>query len=227
MNWGLKKEGNNPLPNLGAKSFSFSKDKLVAPLKAKDNPISYHFGTGVTFTSSMDPKKPFEAASFNFQSPVNGLKLNVRQASKEKVENNPNEEGDDSQMGYENTFEEKGPSGEENDEILMDCKAMLHELVVGKNKSSSWAERGSGNLHFNKSEGGYRLTMRRQQLKTPCLNARLFKGMHVEPVKTNKIKFNAVKIEKDQQTLATYLLTVNTADRDPLLTKIQDALKTL
>lgn len=211
----------------GGGKFSFGGDlsSLAKPLAKPSEATKYHFGTGVIFSTNAPNTTPFEPQQFGLGSSSSS---SFKKNNQEQVTNNQDEEGDDSAIEGPNKFVE-GTTGEENDEVLVDCNAILHEMVMTEDKDTkkttqTWSERGKGHFHFNKSGDAYRFTMRRQEIKSVCLNTRLFKGMRFEKVSTRNIRFTSVG---EENKITTYLLTINPKDMDTLMTKVQEVLDKL
>ena len=246
---GLNKWGGNSLANKGVNPFSknnteqnseekktllksplklggikpiagFDKKDIKAPPPKKPQTTYYFaFGTGEIFESTQDPKSPF----------CGGLKLGglaLKPKPQQQISRPENDDKEDDSLEFKSEIIQD-TTGEENDEVLLSTKARLFEFVKPEKEGErpTWAERGSGEFHFNKMEGGYRMTMRRKEMKTICLNARVFKGTKPlkMPKKDNALRFNTAS---EQGELTTYILYVeNQAVRDQLYDKITQAME--
>ena len=190
--------------------------KGIAPARqaSQKQEILFGFNTGKIFSSTQDPKAPFSA---KLGLAIGGLKLGQK-AKAPAVQNS--QEGDDSTSEAKSELIEK-ETGEENDEVIIKTKAKLFEFVTTEEKRD-WAERGNGELHFNKITNGYRLTMRRKELKTICLNARVFKGMNATAIqKKNALNFF---VAAEDNTLKKYMVYVeNEATRNKLVEELKAA----
>lgn len=209
---GMNKEGGESI----ASKFSLTLNKTT---------VTFNFGTSKQFTSTSNPKASFIENRFNIGSfkPIN-LKLPaVKEASKEEEDENETEK----------SIPIEGTTGEEDEEILLNCKAKLYKLKDTEEKDSNgkvqsiqktYVERGFGTLHFNKGNGFYRLIMRIDQVCNVCLNVRVFEKMNPQPHGKNSIRLMCPD-EADNTKLMIIVLRLPGADEtNDLLKKLKDAI---
>lgn len=206
---GMNKDGGESI----ASKFSLNLNKTT---------VTFNFGTSKQFTSTSNPKASFIENRFNIGSfkPIN-LKLPaVKETSKEEEDENETEK----------SIPIEGTTGEEDEEILLSCKAKLYKLKDSEEKDSEgkaqkvYAERGFGTLHFNKGNGFYRLIMRVDQVCSVCLNVRVFEKMNPLPHGKNSIRLMCPD-ETDNTKLMIIVLRLPGADEmNDLLKKLKDAI---
>jgi hypothetical protein len=126
--------------------------------------ISFHFGTGRLFTSSIDPKKNFTDQFIESHIPK-GAQLPTAPKLNVDVDEAPNDPGTER-------------TGEEDDDILFNQKAQLCAVLPPEGDApGSYVEKAVGPLHFNRCRGCYRLVMRHSDGRRPTLNLRVFEQM--------------------------------------------------
>lgn len=151
---------------------------------------SFHFGTGTIFDSVTDPKKQFAALELE-----NHIDPNAQLPSTAPLKQEGSKETENGDDVIENSIR-KGETGEENDEVLFNERAvlMIFQKREGDDKPK-WYEKGTGEFHFNKSSDFYRITMRRDALSRIILNARVTKHNSPQIIGKNKafVKFLALQ----------------------------------
>jgi hypothetical protein len=94
-----------------------------------------------------------------------------------KPAEDPATEDDDDAALEAKTMVEAETTGEEGDTILINLKGVLLHTSENTEDDRSWMVRGTGTFHFNKSQGCYRIVMRRDAVATTMLNMRVWPGM--------------------------------------------------
>ena len=134
-----------------------------------DNPFAFiratttfHFGTGRSFTSHVSANTPFADRV-------------------ERTEMTLFPTGDPPDQ----------KTGEEDDEVLLDVSVNLYRLRVDEDTGErGYVERGSGQLHLNRSNGFHRVVVR-QVTGNVILNTRVFSGMNPRIVSGRRVRFLA------------------------------------
>jgi hypothetical protein len=127
--------------------------------------VSFHFGTGQTFTSRVS------AAQHAF--PANDPCVFVIPPAAARAAA-PEEE--DKNEDLKTVAFVAGRSGEEDETVIQDVTAQLYMF-----DGTKWTQRGVGPLHLNRGGGGrHRIVMRRDQTGTVALNAPVFAAMKPE-----------------------------------------------
>jgi hypothetical protein len=121
--------------------------------------VSFHFGTGKTFTSHCDPSVEFPARD---PIPLTGF---GGQASESSTATG--EPGDDKTEDIEAAGFVAGRVGEEDETVVQDMSATLYAFDGEQKK---WVERGSGRIRLNRGKGRHRLVLHRTAVGTVALN---------------------------------------------------------
>lgn len=156
---------SNPLSSQNSQDTSLQNrykppDSLLNLFAKKNDPSSaiiFNFGTEKKFTAKSNPKEAFKSINFTIPKPTIVKK---EEAPKREIQ----------------VVEEK--TGEEEEEILFDEKAILYMYKTDDDGKGVFAEKGQGNIHINRGNGFYRITMRRCVLNQICLNSRIFEKMN-------------------------------------------------
>ena len=154
----------------------------------------FSFGTGEIFESKKDEKEKFA-----------GLLLPRKPSVESKPEQKEAAKEESTEDAIENTMVKVENAGEENDEILVNERCVLKQLVdhAGPEKSikKEWVDRGTGTFHLNKDKttGIARMIIRRDPMDSISINTRIFKEMSPQLLKKG-IMFMVIeeRKEKDQ-----------------------------
>ncbi|OHT13868.1 hypothetical protein TRFO_15889 [Tritrichomonas foetus] len=185
----------NPTENSNSNTIEYSgissrgMDLFHINIKEVVRIISFNFGTGQTFTSSIDPATEFTKTVMT--APTSTFQLPTPPA---RSANNENDDEGDNYADLVATalpfVEEK--TGEEGEDILFNEKSKAFILKTEEDGKKKWAEVGIGEFHINhnKENNFYRITMRRDTQNIVC-NTRIFAAMSPSIVSNKALKFLA------------------------------------
>jgi hypothetical protein len=182
--------------------------------------VTYHFGTGATFTSHNQPDLDFEKKVISL-GPISFISNITPPANPTPHDE---EAADDAVPAEtENPF-----AGEEGEDHLFVGKAALSTLeTFEKENKKEWVEKCVGVLHFNRAPGCYRIILRRTAGTQIGLSTRVFVEMNPKLVgrKNQSIQFIARLPEKEGEPKLQVLLLRIGSNAEELMRIWQEAIE--
>lgn len=192
--WGSESSDSTSKEQSGWGSTFISSIKLTS--------ISFHFGTGKTFTSFADPSKPFEPSEINSEfilptppSKTAKTKKSFDLRSKPDIGNK---------------------TGEEDEEIQFNEKANVFTLITQENGKQEYIENSTAEIHVNyhPDKKRYRMIARLLSNSNLLINSLIIKEMNpsLPKPKTVRLSIPLVSCESSEPKLIIRLLQFPTED---------------